>query len=181
MRAGHSATVKLPKSLGRLHLEVEGWLEIGCPARALEKMQPLLDTPAARPEALKLRIRALVGLERFAEALDSLDEVAYFEHDADWRDFTEAWCRKRIGDLPGAIQCMERLLKRSPRSALGHYNLGCYLALAGDEDRALDEVSLACGMDEEFRKLAADEPDLEPLREDPRFQALLPGASDDED
>lgn len=173
--------MKLPKSLGRLALEVEGWLEIGCPARALEKMQPLLDTPGSRPIALTLRVRALVGLERHAEALDALDEIAYFEHDPEWRDVTEAWCRKRLDDLSGAIECMERLLTRNPRSALGHYNLGCYLALAGDPERALDEVSLACGMDEEFRSHAATESDLDALREDPRFRALLPGAGDDDE
>lgn len=173
--------MKLPGSLERTAREVEGWLEIGCPERALQKMQPLLDTPGARPLALTLRTRALVELGRWVEALDVLEEIAYFEHDPVWRDLTEAWCRKRVDDLPGAIACMERLLRRDPRAAIGHFNLGCYLALAGDPERALDEVSLACGIDESFRALLHDEADLTALHDDPRFGALLPGSDEPDD
>lgn len=172
--------MKLPRSLGRIALEVEGWLEIGCPERALLKMQPLLDTPGSRPLALTLQVRALFALDRFAEALEALDEATLFEHDPDWRDVTEAACRKRLGDLAGAIGCMQRLLRRSPRSALGHFNLGCYLALAGDPEQALDEVSLACGIDEAFRKHLSDESDLDSLRDDARFLSLLPGQAEEE-
>ncbi len=173
--------MKLPSSLARLALEVEGWLELGCAEHALSKMPRLDASPEAKPIALALRVRALVDLKRFPQALTSLDELRRFEHDPDWADTTEAWCRKRLADLPGAIACMERLLARTPRSAIGHYNLGCYLALAGDTERALDEVSLACGMDETFRKHAVSETDLDELRGDPRFEALLPGTRVDED
>ena len=173
--------MKLPKSLGRVAIEVEGWLEIGCPERALEKMQRLLETPGARPIALALQVRALVDLKRYAEALDALDEASYFEHDADWKDLTEAWCRKRLDDMPGAMACMERLLRRDPRSAIGHFNLGCYLALSGDLEQAIDEVSLACGIDEKYRALLPDEHDLDSLRDDPRFESLLPRASYEDD
>lgn len=173
--------MKLPTSLARLALEVEGWLELGCAEHALSKMQRLDAAPEARPVALALRVRALVDLKRFPQALTALDELRRLEHEPDWADTTEAWCRKRLADLPGAIACMERLLARSPRSAIGHYNLGCYLALAGDSERALDEVSLACGMDESFRKHAVEETDLDALRGDPRFDALLPGNGGAED
>ncbi|MGA0867809.1 MAG: tetratricopeptide repeat protein [Planctomycetota bacterium] len=173
--------MKLPSSLARLALEVEGWLELGCAEHALSKMPRLDASPEARPIALALRVRALVNLERFPQALTHLDELRRFDHDADWADTTEAWCRKRLADLPGAIACMERLLARTPRSALGHYNLGCYLALAGDTERALDEVSLACGMDEAFRKHAVAETDLDALRGDPQFEALLPGGAVEDD
>ena len=40
---------------------------------------------------------------------------------------------------------------------------------------AIDEVTLACGLDQNFRRLAEKERDLESLREHPRFLALLPG------
>jgi hypothetical protein len=68
---------------------------------------------------------------------------------------------------------MERLLARTPRSAIGHFNLGCYLALLGDAERALQEVTLACGMDAGFRRAAAGEADLVALRGVPAFEALL--------
>lgn len=165
--------MQVPRSAERLVHEVDGWLDLGCAQRALDRIGPLLDIPGARPVALTLRIRALVELKRFDEALDSLDELGYFEHDPEWSLVTEAWCRKRTGDLPGAITCMRRLVTRDPRSAIGHYNLGCYLALAGQRDEAIDQVTVACGLDETYRKHAATEPDLDVLRNDERFTELL--------
>ena len=76
-------------------------------------------------------------------------------------------------DLRGAIRCMEQLLERNPRSDIGHYNLGCYLALDGQRERAIDEVTIACGMQAEFRDHARDEPDLDSLRTDARFRQLM--------
>ena len=68
---------------------------------------------------------------------------------------------------------MKDLLARDPRCAIGHFNLGCYLALAGRLADALDEVTIACGIDETFRSHAMDETDLDGLRGDARFEALL--------
>ena len=168
--------MKVPKTLERLAVEVEGWLDLGCPEHALGRMAPLLETPNARPVALLLRIRALVDLERYAEALDALDEIAYFEHDPEWRLVTEGRCRRRLDDLEGATRCMRRLIEVDPRSAVGHYNLACYLALAGETEEALEQVTIACGMDEALRTHAVTETDLDVLRDDPRFVALLPSA-----
>lgn len=167
--------IDVPKSLRRLTLEVEGWLELDCPQKALAKLEPLLATPGARPAGLYLETRALVALGRYGDALDRLSELRTFHSDADWLDLTEAWCRKRTGDVRGAADCMQRLLGRSRRSAIGHYNLGCYLALLGDKDRAIDEVTLACGLERELRRAAASEQDLESLHGDPRFDDLIEG------
>ena len=91
----------VPKSVRRLAVEVEGWLELGCPEKALERAGPLLATPGARPVALVMHVRALIELGRFAEALGSLRELRSFENDSEWLEVTEAWCRKRLDDLPG--------------------------------------------------------------------------------
>lgn len=156
-------------------MEIEGWLDLDCPEHAILKLSDLLAVPGARPAALSLRVRALVATDRYDKALVDIDEIRHFAHDPEWADMTEAWCRKRLGDLSAAIQCMERLLARTNHSAEGHFNLGCYLALAGESDRALDEVTLSCGIDPSFRKLLAEESDLDSLRDYPEFQNLLVG------
>lgn len=175
----------VPNDLQRVVSQIDGWLELICPDRALELLPPLFERPEARPTALWLRIRAYVTLKRHREAMQDLAElreVAVGDHGvdlrpdridiADWIDLTEAWCRKRLQDLQGAIHCVEHLLERNPQSAHGHFNLGCYLALAGDRERALDEVTLACGLDGDLRGKLDDEPDLDCLRKDERFQQL---------
>ncbi len=85
---------------------------------------------------------------------------------------------QRLNDLDGAVACMERLIDQDRQSAIGHYNLGCYLALRGEADRAIDELSIGCGIDSSFRAQLATESDLESLRDDPRFLELLPKTND---
>lgn len=165
--------LELPRTLQRLALEIDGWLDLRCPDEALARMDPLLDTPAGRPLGLGFRVRAHVETGHYTDALADLDELRSYEHDPEWLDLTEAWCRKRTDDLPGAVACMERLLQRSHRSAIGHFNLGCYLALQGQTERALEEVTLACGLEQDYRQLAAEEHDLDSLRDDPRFRELI--------
>jgi hypothetical protein len=163
----------VPPHLQRLAAEIDGWLDLRCPDKALERLQPLLDCAEARAEALAMRVRAYVATKQHDAALRDLDELRTTQYDPEWLDLTEAWCRKRTKDLPGAVRCMEQLVRRNPRSAIGHFNLGCYLALRGDSDRAIDEVTLACGLDTSFREMLEDEPDLDSLHRDARFRDLL--------
>jgi len=180
--------IPVPPTLQRLADEIDGWLDLRCPERALELLPPLLNNPAARPAALTMRIRALVRQGDHRSALPDLAELRQGGHLLDWVDLTEAWCKKRLADLAGAILSVERLLARNPKSDMGHFNLGCYLALTGERDRAIDAVTLACGLNDTFRDFARDEPDLDSLRADPRFRQLVrdlsapgPGSTADDD
>lgn len=165
----------VPPPLQRLADQIDGWLDLRCPDKALDLLGALLADPAARPAGLAMRVRALARMARFADALPDLDELRRIAppDEQDWIELTDAWCRKRTGDLPGAIACLERLLARDHRSDTAHFNLACYLALAGQPDRAVDHLALACGLNEQCRDFARDEPDLDPLRTDPRFRELL--------
>lgn len=165
----------VPPPLQRLADQIDGWLDLRCPDKALDLLGALLADPAARPAGLAMRVRALARMARYADALPDLDELRRIAPpgEQDWIELTDAWCRKRTGDLPGAIVCLERLLARDHRVDTAHFNLACYLALAGQADRAIEHLTLACGLNEECRDFARDEPDLDSLRTDPRFRELL--------
>jgi len=168
----------VPEALQRLVDQVDGWLDLRCPERALELVDPLVASPEAKSMGLSLRVRANVRLGNYEAALTDLAELRLSHSTHDWIDLTEAWCRRRHSDLPGAIRCTEQLIARNHRHHIARFNLACYLALYGDKDRAIDELSMACGLDPECRTFAIDEPDFDCLRTDERFRQLLrPGQS----
>jgi len=162
-----------PPTLRRLVDQVDGWLDLRCPERALELVAPLLGDPDGRAIGLSLRVRANARLANFQQALADLTELRSSHPDDDWVDLTEAWCRRRLDDLPGAIRCARQLVQRNHRSDTGHFNLACYLALAGHRDDAIDALSIACGLNPSCRDEARDEPDFDSLRTDDRFRQLL--------
>jgi tetratricopeptide (TPR) repeat protein len=50
-----------------------------------------------------------------------------------------------------------------------HYNLACFLALAGERDEALEHLQQALREDRGLAEVARGDSDLESLRDDPRF------------
>ena len=169
----------VPRKLERLVDEVDGWLELRCPERALPLVDALLAEPSARACGLSLRIRAYARMAAFENALADLGELRQLHPDDDWVDLTEAWCRRRADDLPGAIRCAQQLIARNHRHDVAHFNLACYLALAAQPDAAIDALSLACGLNPDHRTFALDEPDLDALRTDERFRRLIRPSADD--
>ncbi len=71
---------------------------------------------------------------------------------------------------PDAAQAIVREgLERYPDNASLLYNLACYESLGGLHEAALGHVSQAVERDPGYARYAADDPDLEPIRADPRF------------
>lgn len=171
----------VPAAQQRLADQIDGWLDLRCPDKALELLDPLLADPAARDAGLHLRVRALVRLGRYQEALPDLAELGERHPAEPWVPLTVAFCCKRLGDLRRAIDALRELLERDHRQPLAYFNLACYLSLDGQLDAAVDALSLACGLDPEHRLFARDEPDFDPLRTDPRFRQLVraPGETDE--
>jgi hypothetical protein len=54
------------------------------------------------------------------------------------------------------------------------FNLACYLSLAGKTARAIEHLKLAIALDPTYKKMMVTESDFDPIRDDPRFQALVP-------
>ena len=53
------------------------------------------------------------------------------------------------------------------------YNLACCESLSGRKTEALDHLRHAIEMSEEFRDSAADDWDLDPIRDEPAFAQLI--------
>jgi len=150
----------------------EGYLELGMARQALEALDRLEGSAALDGNAFYLRGEALRTLEHHAEAVDALLQAADFlpENIHIW--LALGWCHKRQGRLDLAIDDLETALTIDPSEAIIHYNLACYWSLAHNKSQALEYLSHAFELDNRFRDLVPQEPDFDPLRKDPDFQAL---------
>jgi Flp pilus assembly protein TadD len=158
--------------LNKVQLEAEGYLELGMPHLALETLSRLADPADVVPSTLYLRGESLRALERYHEALDPLQRVAAVEPENIHVWLALGWCYKRTGRIDLAISAMESALAADPNESLLHYNLACYLSVAGAKQQAIGQLAQALALNPECRGAINDEPDFDPIRADPEFQAL---------
>ena len=152
--------------------EAEGYLELDMPQQALDTLSRLGDPTGFDPDALYLWGEALRELERYDEALIALRQAAETMPENVHVWFALGWCHKRTGRVDLAIAALQRAMAVAPEEALVHYNMACYLSLSGEKPRALECLAKALTINPRYRRLIDDESDFDPLRFDPKFQAL---------
>ncbi|MET0554179.1 MAG: protein kinase [Vicinamibacteria bacterium] len=77
------------------------------------------------------------------------------------------------GDAEEGLQMLERCLQISNGEPATLYNAACVYARTGEHARALDVLSFLAGSGWGNPDWTANDPDLEPLRADPRFAAVV--------
>lgn len=140
--------------------------------RALAALDRLEHPGGLKAQVLYLRGQALRVMERYIEAVPLLREAAEIEpHNVQVR-LALAWCYKRCRRLDLAIQTLEEALEAEPSRAIIHYNLACYWSLAGNVKLAVTYLAQALELEPDYRDLIPQEPDFDPIRNHPHFQAL---------
>lgn len=87
-----------------------------------------------------------------------------------WTHWVVADAFRREGRVDDGRRAIEEMLQAHPGAWHAPYNAACYEALAGDSDRAFEHLRRAFRLNPgEARRHAAEDPDLDSLRDDPRF------------
>ena len=79
----------------------------------------------------------------------------------------------RHGRISDGLRMDRKLVKLQPQNATAHYNLACSLALSKRKGAALNELKRAVQLGYRDLDWIQQDPDLEPLKKLPEFQALL--------
>jgi len=92
-----------------------------------------------------------------------------------WDSFALADSYRQAGRLDDGRAIMAQLIAQQPDHWPTTYNAGCFESLAGDKDRAFAHLRRAKELDTEGHSAPyfREDSDLDPLRDDPRFQELL--------
>lgn len=122
--------------------------------------------------ALLLEGQAWKLLDQHREAIAALEHSAELDPNNIHVWLALGWCHKRTGRLDLAIESLEEALSVEEGQAIVHYNLACYWSLAGNTKLALTYLAQAFELEPEYRERVAGEPDFDPIRHDPDFQAL---------
>lgn len=157
----------------RLLREAEGYLELGLPNLAIDALGKMGEPGTFKSKQLYLLGEAFRAQGRFKEAIEALE--ASVDKTPSKIDIYLAlgWCYKRTDRLDRAIDALQKALEVKPDEALLHYNLACYLSLAGNKGQALASLSEALRRDGDYREMIAGESDFDSLRNDPEFQSLV--------
>jgi len=91
-----------------------------------------------------------------------------------WDTFAVADELRRGGRVEEGRQVLRKAREERPNSWAMAYNSGCWEALAGNPDEALEHLRRARKLDANaVAPYLAEDSDLDPLRDDPRFKELL--------
>jgi tetratricopeptide (TPR) repeat protein len=140
--------------------------------RALATLDRIENAGGQWADILFLRGEALRLLERFNDAIPTLEEAADLDPDHLHTWLALATCYKRSGRLDMAIQSLEEALAIDINASLVYYKLACNWSLAGNAPLAIQYLSAAIDLDDDYRELVHAESDFDPIRQQPEFKLI---------
>jgi len=144
-----------------------GWMELGRPEEAEQELTPLLRRPRPHPDVLELQWAVLAAQQRWTEAVEVAEALIRIVPDrpSGWLHRAYALRRAPHGGLERAWAALLPAAAHFPRELLVAYNLSCYACQMGrlDEARHWLRQALELGDREHVRRMALQDPDLEPL------------------
>jgi tetratricopeptide (TPR) repeat protein len=125
-------------------------------------------------EAWNNRGNLLFNLNRYEEAIASYDKAIEFKLDKHEAWFNRGVAFLNLNQYEEAIASYNKSIELKPDYHEAWFDLACAHALQGSTTLAFADLAKALQLNpEKYQKLAVTEPDLEPLREDPRLEELL--------
>jgi len=154
------ARMALEKSL----LAAQGYIELDMPTEALAELDALSPADQAREETLHLRLFVLMRGRLWLPALALCSQMREAHPESLAGYIHGAFCLHEMGRTAEARDLLLSGPESLSREATYFYNLGCYDAVLGNLEKAVDHLHVSFHMDKKFREIAKYDPDLNPVR-----------------
>ena len=141
--------------------------------KALHTLGSIVKPQGFKPYILFLKGQAHRSAGRYVQAINYLEQSLRLDEDNLHTLLALAWCYKRVDNIKAAIEIMTTAVRIDTQSAICHYNLACYYALARQPAQCTQHLGIALDINPEYRKNVDSEPDFDLLRDDPGFRSIL--------
>lgn len=144
----------------RALLAAQGYLELGMVEEALAELAKVETPFLSDPDIVELRLHILMQGRRWSDALAAAEELLRLHQDALPGYIHGAFALHELGRTAEARDLLLKgpsILRQDPTF---HYNIGCYEAVLGNRDAALESLKKSFSMDATFRDFAQRDPDL---------------------
>jgi len=149
----------------RALLAAQGYLELGMVEEALSELASVPAGENTDADLTELRLHILMHGKRWDEALVAAEELLRISPQAVPGYIHGAFALHELGRTAEARDLLLKgppLLRQNPTF---HYNIGCYEAVLGNRESALQSLRESFALDETYRDFAQRDPDLEGIRD----------------
>lgn len=140
-----------------------GYIDLGMFQEAWDELESLPPELRAGNAVFEIRLEIFQRMQKWESArmlAESLAKQAP-ENPAWWLHWASAIRQEKT--VGAARKVLRQAVELHPNVATIAYNLACYCCLLGDIAEAKELLKVAFGLDEEFKRIALDDPDLDAI------------------
>ena len=146
-------------------LAAQGYVELGLHEEAQVQLMPLPPEEKERVDVIELTVLCQMNDHHWAEALKLAQKLCVLEPDQPGGYIHAAFCLHELSRTEEALDVLAQGPATLRTKPVYYYNMGCYLARLGREEKALELLKQSFEMDGDLRRDARNDPDLHFLRQ----------------
>lgn len=145
-----------------------GYMNLDMTDEALAELDALPPEELNLPETNAVRTAILIRRRNWEGALELARLLCRSHPDQPSPYLDVAFCLHELRRTEEAKQTLLSGPALLRKSGIFYYNMACYEAQLGNIGSARDYLSQAVRLDDHYREMALDDPDLEPLKNSPK-------------